>query len=391
MKIPGFRPGKAPADIALQRIDPRHLLEAASDTAVRQTLYSLVAEQKWETVGSPEVNIKKVARGSDFEYEAIFSLMPEIKLGGWKDIKVFQKSAEVKDEEVEKIIQDLREQRADFVPIDRGIAKGDQVEMEYEMYMDNLRTEEGKQKTDKMIIGRGLFLPEVEENLMGLKIGDEKSFKIVYKPDYAQKRFAGKAVEFRVVIKGAYEAKLPEMTDEWVKSVGNFKNIAELREAIKKNLLSEKEAKEEERAELEALDLILNTAAFGDIPEVLINSETENMLTELKQSIEHQKLSFAKYLEMIKKTEDDLRKEFSAKAEKRIKTSLVIREIAKQEDLKLNDQEIDEEMELAKNEHSGHGHNDEYFESDEFRDRLENILLSRKAVGFIKDQIIEKK
>ena len=391
MKIPGFRPGKAPADIALQRIDPRHLLEAASDTAVRQTLYSLVAEQKWETVGSPEVNIKKMARGSDFEYEAIFSLIPEIKLGGWKDIKVFQKSAEVKDEEVEKIIQDLREQRADFVPIDRGIAKGDQVEMEYEMYMDNLRTEEGKQKTDKMIIGRGLFLPEVEENLMGLKIGDEKSFKIVYKPDYAQKRFAGKAVEFRVVIKGAYEAKLPEMTDEWVKSVGNFKNIAELREAIKKNLLSEKEAKEEERAELEALDLTLNTAAFGDIPEVLINSETENMLTELKQSIEHQKLFFSKYLEMIKKTEDDLRKEFSAKAEKRIKTSLVIREIAKQEDLKLNNQEIDEEMELAKNEHSGHGHNDEYFESDEFRDRLENILLSRKAVGFIKDQIIEKK
>ena len=391
MKIPGFRPGKAPADIALQRIDPRHLLEAASDTAVRQTLYSLVAEQKWETVGSPEVNIKKVARGSDFEYEAIFSLIPEIKLGGWKDIKVFQKSAEVKDDEIEKVIQELREQRADFVPIDRGIAKGDQVEMEYEMYMDNLRTEEGKQKTDKMIIGRGLFLPEVEENLIGLKTGDEKSFKIVYKPDYAQKRFAGKAVEFRVVIKGAYEAKLPEMTDEWVKSVGNFKNIAELREAIKKNLLSEKEAKEEERAELEALDLTLNTAAFGDIPEVLINSETENMLTELKQSIEHQKLSFAKYLEMIKKTEDDLRKEFSAKAEKRIKTSLVIREIAKQEDLKLNNQEIDEEMELAKNEHSGHGHNDEYFESDEFRDRLENILLSRKAVGFIKDQIIEKK
>src|SRR3989338_2764175 len=312
MKIPGFRPGKAPADIALQKIDPRHLLEAASDTAVRQTLYSLVAEQKWETVGSPEVNIKKMARGSDFEYEAIFSLMPEIKLGGWKDIKVFQKSAEEKDEEVEKIIQNLREQRADFIPIDRGIAKGDQVEMEYEMYMDNLRTEEGKQKTDKMIIGRGLFLPEVEENLMGLKTGDEKSFKIVYKPDYARKRFAGKAVEFRVAIKGAYEAKLPEMTDEWVKSVGNFKNIA------------------------------------------------------------------------------DLRKEFFAKAEKRIKTSLVIREIAKQEDLKLNDQEIDEEMELAKNEHSGHGHNDEYFESDEFRDRLENILLSRKAVGFIKDQIVKQ-
>src|SRR3990167_5553181 len=127
MKIPGFRPGKAPADIALQRIDPRHLLEAASDTAVRKTLYSLVAEQKWETVGSPEVNIKKMARGSDFEYEAIFSLMPEIKLGGWKDIKISKKSVEVKDDEIEKVIQELREQRADFVPIDRGIAKGDQV------------------------------------------------------------------------------------------------------------------------------------------------------------------------------------------------------------------------------------------------------------------------
>src|SRR3989344_5921206 len=321
MKIPGFRPGKAPADIALQRIDPRHLLEAASDTAVRQTLYPLIAEQKWETVGSPEVNIKKVARGSDFEYEAIFPLIPEIKLGDWKDLKVSKKPVEAKDDETEKVIQDLREQRADFIPIDRGIAKGDQVEMEYQMYMDNLRTEEGKQKTDKMIIGRGLFLPEVEENLIRLKAGDEKSFKIVYKPDYAQKRFAGKAVEFRVAIKGAYEAKLPEMTDEWVKSVGNFKNTAELREAIKKNLLSEKEAKEEERAELEALDLTLNTAAFGDIPEVLINSE----------------------------------------------------------------------MEIAKGEHSGHGHKDEYYESDEFRDRLENVLLSRKAVGFIKDQIIEKK
>ena len=391
MKIPGFRPGKAPADIALQRIDPKHLLEAAADSAVRRTLYPLIAEQKWETIGGPEVNIKKMARGSDFEYEAIFSLIPEIKLGDWKDLKVSKKPVEAKDDETEKVIQDLREQRADFIPIDRGIAKGDQVEMEYEMYMDNLRTEEGKQKTDKMIIGRGLFLPEVEENLIGLKAGDEKSFKITYKPDYAQKRFAGKAVEFRVAIKGVCEAKLPEATDDWAKSFGNFENIRQLREAINKNLLSEKEAKEDERAELEALDLILNTATFGEIPEILVSSETENMLAELKQSIEHRKLSFAKYLEMIKKTEDDLRKEFTAKAEKRIKTTLIIREIAKLENLKVSDEEIEEEMEIAKGEHSGHGHKDEYYESDEFRDRLENVLLSRKAVGFIKDQIIEKK
>ena len=391
MKIPGFRPGKAPADIALQRIDPKHLLEAAADSAVRRTLYPLIAEQKWETIGGPEVNIKKMARGSDFEYEAIFSLIPEIKLGDWKDLKVSKKPVEAKDDETEKVIQDLREQRADFIPIDRGIAKGDQVEMEYEMYMDNLRTEEGKQKTDKMIIGRGLFLPEVEENLIGLKAGDEKSFKITYKPDYAQKRFAGKAVEFRVAIKGVCEAKLPEATDDWAKSFGNFENIRQLREAINKNLLSEKEAKEDERAELEALDLILNTATFGEIPEILVSSETENMLAELKQSIEHQKLSFAKYLEMIKKTEDDLRKEFTAKAEKRIKTTLIIREIAKLENLKVSDEEVEEEMEIAKGEHSGHGHKDEYYESDEFRDRLENVLLSRKAVGFIKDQIIEKK
>src|SRR3989337_1690814 len=113
------------------------------------------------------------------------------------------------------------------------------------------------------------------------------------------------------------------------------------------------------------------------------------MLTELKQSIEHQKLFFAKYLEMIKKTEDDLRKEFSAKAEKRIKTSLVIREIAKLENLKVIDEEVEEEMEIAKGEHAGHGHKDEYYESDEFRDRLENILLSRKAVSFIKEQVVK--
>ncbi len=389
MKIPGFRPGKAPADIALARIDPKHLLEAAADSAVRNTLYSLVAEQKWETVGGPEVNIKKMARGSDFEYEAIFSLFPEIKSGDWKDLKISKKQVEVKDDEAEKVIQDLREQRADFIPAERGIAKGDRVEMDYEMFMDGLRTEEGKQKTEKMAIGQGLFLPEVEENLIGLKKGDEKSFKIVYKSDYAQKRFAGKAVEFRVAVKGVYEAKLPEATDEWAKSFGNFENMGQLREAIKKNLLSEKETKEEERAELEALDLILNTATFGDIPEILVNSEQENMLAELKQSIDHQKLSFEKYLEMIKKTEDDLRKEFAAKAEKRIKTSLIIREIAKQENLKLSDEEIKEELEIAKGEHSGHSHKDEYYESDEFRDRLENILLSRKAVNFIKEQIVK--
>lgn len=352
-------------------------------------MYPLIAEQKWETIGGPEVNIKKMARGSDFEYEAIFSLIPEIKLGDWKGLKVSKKSVEIKDDEVEKIVQDLREQRADFVPAERGIIKGDRVEMDYEMFMDGLRTEEGKQKTEKMAIGQGLFLPEVEENLIGLKKGDEKSFKIVYKPDYAQKRFAGKAVEFRVAIKGVYEAKLPEATDEWAKSFGNFENIGQLREAIQKNLLSEKEMKEDERAELEALDLILNTATFGDVPEILVNSEKENMLAELKQSIEHQKLSFEKYLEMIKKTEDDLRKEFAAKAEKRIKTTLIIREIAKLENLKISNEEVEEEMEIAKGEHSGHGHKDEYYESDEFRDRLENVLLSRKAVNFIKEQIVK--
>lgn len=390
ISVPGFRPGRVPVAVAENRIDSKYLLSEAGEKAVIGSLAKVIDENKWETIGEPRVEIKKIARGSEFVFEATIALLPKVALNDWKKILMVKKDPSVSEEEINKFIENLRKERAEDIAVGRTAVKGDRVAMEYEMFMDGVRTEEGLQKGDKITLGDGIFLEEFENNLVGAKTDDKKIFTIKYKEDYPQKRFAGKVVEFRVKVNGVYEIKLPEATDEWAKSLGAFQNLAALREVVKENLRMEKRIKEDERLELAALDEILKGADFEELPETLIDGEKEKMMAEFKESTAHQGLEFSKYLEMIKKTEEDLKKELTPQAEKRLKTALVLREIVKAENISVSRDEVKNELDLVLEEHKGHNHKEhEHFQSGEFKRHLENILLSRKAVEFIKKQIVK--
>ncbi|HLC99613.1 MAG TPA: trigger factor, partial [Patescibacteria group bacterium] len=374
--VRGFRPGKAPTDVIEKRLDKNHVLSDAGERALMESLNKIVREQNLETIGEPAVEIKKIARGSEFIFEAVITLLPQTTLGSWKNVKIVKKPVNVSDEEVEKVIESLRKERAAEAEVDRAGQKGDRVEVEYEMFVGGLRTEEGLQKGEKITLGENLFVPEFEQNVLGAKKGEKKIFTVAYKADHPQKRFAGKEVEFRVTVNGVYEVKLPAADDGWAKTVGQFESLEALKKVIRENLEGEKKTREDERVEGELIEAVVKETIFTEIPDLLVSSELEKMIDELKQSVAQQGMDFAKYMEMIKKTDEDLKKEFTPKAEKRVKSSLLLREIVKSQNMQTTDKEIQDELAIVKAEHQGHDRKElEYFDGIEFRRRMESILL----------------
>src|SRR3989344_3354342 len=309
--VRGFRPGKAPTDVIEKRLDKNHVLSDAGERALMESLNKIVREQNLENIGEPAVEIKKIARGSEFIFEAVITLLPQTTLGSWKNVKIVKKPVNVSDEEVEKVIESLRKERAAEAEVDRAGQKGDRVEVEYEMFVGGLRTEEGLQKGEKITLGENLFVPEFEQNVLGAKKGEKKIFTVAYKADHPQKRFAGKEVEFRVTVNGVYEVKLPAADDGWAKTVGQFESLEALKKVIRENLEGEKKTREDERVEGELIEAVVKETIFTEIPDLLVSSELEKMIDELKQSVAQQGMDFAKYMEMIKKTDEDLKKEFT--------------------------------------------------------------------------------
>lgn len=385
VKIDGFRPGKAPYEILKQKIGELAIWEEAAQLAINKTIDQVLEKEITEQiVGQPQVNITKLAPGNPLEYKLTLAVLPTVKPGEYKNLKVKEEKAEVTAAEVDKVIEELRETRVKEVLVEREIKEGDKIIIDINMFLDKVPLEGGQGKDAVVVIGKNYLVPGFDKKLLGAKKGEERKFNLPYPEEHYQKNIAGKLVEFEVKIKEIYARELPPLDDQLALSFG-LKHPLELKDNIKETLLKEKEEKNKQKAEREIIDKIINRSKFGELPEILINHEAEIMLGELENNILAQGGKFEDYLKSLGKSREQLKLELLPDAEKRVKSALVIREIALVEKIAVSREEVEKKAEEILKQHQGNKEIESRVRSHDYQHYLLNALTNRKVMEKLRE------
>jgi len=329
LEIKGFRKGKAPKNIIEERIGLEKILIEAGDLAVNETYKKAVLENKIEVIFQPKIEIKKLAKGSDLVFSARTAVLPEIKLPDYKKIasETKRNKAVVEEKEIEDTFKWLQKSRAKFTLKNQLAQKGDFVEIEY--WSAQIQ---GEGQKDAFILGEGHFIPGFEEKIIGMKSGEEKENITLNKDN--------KEITLKVKVISVQNVELPELNDQFAKSLGEFENLDALKKNIKQGLILEKEQAETQRVRQEILERI-SEKIKAEIPEVLIENEQKQMLENLKKMVsERLKISFGDYLSKVKKTEKEILDSFLPAAQKKVRNFLVLREIGKREKVEVSEEEL---------------------------------------------------
>lgn len=260
--------------------------------------------------------------------------------------EVEKREVQVQEKEVEQVLKQLQLSRAKLALKEGPAQKGDLIEIEYSTF----EIEGGRSFKDAFILGKGLFVPGFEDNLVAMKAGQEKSFSLRFPKEYFQKNLAGKELTFNVKVGAVKKVELPYINDGFAKRLGKFKDLNVLKKSIKQGLRLEKEAFETQRRRREVLDKIREVAKIS-LPAVLIEKEKDYLMEDLKKRIlGNSQESFKTFLKRIKKTEKEFSESLLEAAEKRIENSLIIREISRREDISVSENEVKDRIsEMLKN------------------------------------------
>ena len=395
-KIEGFRPGKAPYEIVVREVGEMFIYQTAAGFATDAVMPKVLAEEKVEIVDQPKIEVQKLAPNNPFIFKATADLVPEIKLCEYDKVKVKpMKEIQIEDKDIDRVMADLQKMRAKEALADKAVEKSDKVELDFDTFVDNVAIEHGNAKKHSLIIGEGRMIPGFEEQLIGLKANEEKEFELAFPKEYHEKSLAGKKATFKVTVTAVFKIELPKMDDEFATGLG-FKEFTDLKKHIEANIRDEKEHKEEQRVELELINELIEKSTFGDIPESLINEETHKMFHELEDNVSREGLKFEDYLNHLKKTEGDLRLDFVPDAIKRVKTGLLIRQVAKLENIQADDKEIEAEIERSLASYKFHpAYADKLPEleknmrSANARPYFANMIANRKTLELLKEKCLK--
>jgi len=340
LEIKGFRKGQAPNYIIQAEIGMERILASAAERAIKEKYLQAVKENNLEPISQPKAEILKLAPGNEFEFKLTVAVLPEVKLPDYKKAasQVVRREASISEKEIEDALKWLQKSRAKFTLLDRPAQKGDFIEIEYRSPQIN----SSKKIKDGFVLGEGHFIPGFEEKLIGMKKDEEREFSLTFPEKFKRKDLAGKKADFKVKMIGVKKMEIPEINDSFAKELGGFESLKKLKENIKEGLQQEKHMAEKQRQRSEVLQRIAEDTKM-EIPETLIATKKKRLLSNLKQNIsQNLQISFEDYLATVKKSEKELEESFAAEAEKRIKSFLILKEIGKQENIQVTEEEIEQ-------------------------------------------------
>lgn len=340
LKIDGFRPGKAPKKIIEEVAGQARLVQETVDAALEETYPKALAENKLYPVNQPKITIDTfpTLESGDFEYTVEFDNLPVAKLKDYSKLTVKPKAkSTVKKEDVDKVLEYLKKQKASFLEVDRPAQKGDRVEINLYGTIKGVPRDGMSSKNHPLVIGENVMIPGFEDQIIGLKKGDKKTFKIKFPKDYHAKDLAGVEAQFVIELIDLKEIKQPEVDKEFAASFGHKDEKAML-EAIEKSLQAEMDEKDKQELEMQVLDKVLPLLET-EVPESLVEQEIDRMLGDFRNQVESSGLSFDKYLESLKKDLSSLRKEMTTQAEKNVRIGFLLGEIIKEQKFDHHDKE----------------------------------------------------
>lgn len=342
--IEGFRKGMAPKDIVEKHIGKDHIVEHAAEHAVESLYRKAVEQLNIEPIDRPEAEVVKLAPGNPFVFKVTVQIIPEMELPDYKAIvsNIKKEKAVVEEKEIGDTLNWLQRSRAKYSLKNAPAEKGDLVEIEYFCPQIPEIPKEGQK--DGFILGEGQFIPGFEENIFGMEVNGEKTFSVEVPSDYPVEAIKGKKLDFTIKVKSVQNRELPEINDEFVKTLGKFENIEELKKNISDGILLEKEESEKQKLRDKILDEISKESKF-EIPEILIRREKEAMVENVKHEVSHKfNIPFEQYLKQIGKTEENFISSLEDEAKNRVKKFLILREIGIKEGVEVSDDEIEEEV-----------------------------------------------
>ena len=380
--IPGFRKGKAPMQIVEKYYGKEIFYEDAFNEVAQEALEEAVEENKVEVVSRPEVDIKQMEKGKDLIFTVVMQTKPEAELGKYKGIEIKKIEYNVTDEDVEHELSHMQEHNSRLISIDdRAAEKGDIVNIDFEGFVDGKAFDGGKAENYDLEIGSNTFIPGFEDQLVGMKIDEEKDVNVTFPKEYFSKDLAGKDATFKVKLHEVKKKELPALDDEFAKDVSEFDTLDEL----KKNIKEKKQEQNEERAKYETQDEVIKALCENvkvEIPSGMIETETENMIKDLENRLSYQGLKLEQYLNMMGKTKEEMRKEYEPQAVEGIKSRLAIEAVIKAEKIEATDKEIDKKIkEMAIN--YGKENDEEFLKNENVRNYIKQGIESEKAIDFL--------
>ncbi len=342
MEIKGFRPGKAPLNVVREAVGEERVWHEACHEAINGTYPEVIEKESLEVISAPDVEIMKMVVNEPLVYKASVSIVPEVDLPDYKEkakkVLSEKKKVEVDPKEIDAAIESIRNSRAKTVKVSREAKNGDEVVITFQGKVDGTAQEGLKGEKMPILLGETKFVEGFEDALLGTKEGEKKNFTV--KVPFTEG--SEKDVEFDVEVVSVNERELPEVDDEFAKSLGDFSGIEDLKKKIGDNIVAEKEGKENERIRVKIIEAISDDVSV-EVPQFLIERETENMVNEFKGQFAQSGGSFEDYLAKSNKTEEQIREEWKGQAEKRIIASLILQEIAKKENIEAEEEELEEQ------------------------------------------------
>lgn len=379
--IPGFRKGKAPYKIVEKQYGAQIFYEDAFNEVVPEIFEKEVKEAGLEVVSRPDIDITQMEKGKDLIFTAVVQTKPEVKLGKYKGIELKKVEYTVEEKDIDHEIHHMQERNARLVNVeDRPVEKDDTTVIDFEGFVDGVAFEGGKAENHELVIGSNTFIPGFEDQIIGMKIDEEKDINVTFPEEYFSKDLAGKAAVFKVKLHEIKKKELPEVDDEFAKDVSEFDTIKELKASIKEKLEEENKNKAKYETEEEAIKTVCENTEI-DIPSGMVETETDNMIRDIEQRLQYQGLNFAGYLQMMGKTEADMRKEMEEQASRQVKTKLVLEAIVAAEKIEASDEEVKAKLEEMA---TTYGRDVKELEKNEsLKLYISESLKTEKAISFI--------
>ena len=345
VNIPGFRKGKAPRNIVERNVGMDALLQEAFDLIAPKAFSDALDDQKIDPVTRPNIDIVTLEDGKNLVFKATVTPRPEVKLGDYKGLKVEKAAAEVSDEDVEKQLKNFQDRQGKMVEAPEGAAveDGDFTTLDFEGFVDGEAFEGGKGQDYPLQIGSGSFIPGFEEQLVGAKVGEEKEVNVKFPEEYHSAELAGKDAMFKCTVRSIKHKELPEIDDELAKKVSTFQTLDELKADIRKNLLENAEKKAENDQKTAVIEQATENITV-DIPAVMIDNRVTSMIQEMAMRLEQQGMKLEQYLQYAGTDIAKIREDYRETAEKNVKTDLMLEEVAKAEDIKVEAKDLDAEV-----------------------------------------------
>ncbi len=344
VKVPGFRGGKAPLEMIKKQIDDKNVLIEAVESLAGEFLMAAIKEHNLSLVARPELEIDALSKESTaLTFKCV--VKPEVTLGKYKDVFCAKDEVRISEEDIDGQVDKLRENLAELLLKESGeVAQGDTAVIDFKGFLDGVEFENGSAENYPLEIGSGNFVPGFEEQIVGMKNEEEKDIEVIFPEDYQSKHLAGKPVTFKVKVNEIKEKILPFADDDFAQGLKRegVSNLAELRQSIYNSLLATATKKAEDKFRNDLFDLIVNDAKV-EVPQVMIDDETEYLYNDFINRISSQGINEELYFQLSGQSKESLMEQFKIDGANKVKLRLVLEAIANKEALEVEDSEVEDE------------------------------------------------